>query len=274
MDEVLSAHWRRFDGVVEEEEEDYVDRFDLPEGAARPDVDARPSAYGEVTRSGARQLFEAMGLRNAPLASPRGHVFVDLGSGAGRLVAQAWLELPALESAIGVELAPSRHRAAVRAWRSAAGSAAVARRRPGTSQGWKRGSEAAGTLAGAGGEADAATDVETGAEAGVGAGVEFRLGSMLDADLTSATHVYIASLCMGDELMDALWARLRDRSPAGAPHVEVVASLRAFRGAEAASALSHVARVECTWSRQGSPGQEVYVYAWNASLRSDYALVE
>ena len=48
----------------------------------------------------------------------------------------------------------------------------------------------------------------------------------LETDLADATHIYVASLCMGDELLDALWARLRSGS---APHLRVFASLREVR---------------------------------------------
>ena len=113
-------------------------------------------------------------------------MFYDLGSGAGRLVAQAWLELP-VARAVGVELAPSRHAAALRAWRGASTGAEVRQLR---------------------------------AEGGP----EFRLASMLETDLADATHVYVASLVMGDELLDALWRRLE-----AAPALEAVATLRRFR---------------------------------------------
>ena len=80
---------------------------------------------------------------------------------------------------------------------------------------------------------------------------------MLDAglDLSAATHVYVASLCMGDELLDALWARLRR----DAPRLRVVASLREFR-APPAPECTEVAEVEMTWCGEGEPGALVYVY--------------
>ena len=65
-----------------------VDVHDLPTGAPRPFVGERPSAYGEVTPQGARRLFAAMGLRPQEIANADA-MFFDLGSGAGRLVAQA-----------------------------------------------------------------------------------------------------------------------------------------------------------------------------------------
>ena len=211
VDELIAEHWRQTDGVIDEEEEAFVDKHHLPSGALRPFVGERASAYGEVTRRGARALFAAMGLHSASDA-----VFFDLGSGAGRLVAQAWLELPPenLRGAVGVELSPSRHGAATRAWASlsAADSSLL---RPANEP-------------------------------------EFRLASFLDTDLSSATHVYVASLCMGDDLLDALWRRLQD----DVPRLECIASLREFRSAN----YSSKAEVEMTWTRVGGDGSPVFLY--------------
>ena len=216
-DELLSSHWRSLDGTIDDEEEAYVDTYDSPPGSPRQLVFERPSAYGEVTRAGGRRLFDTMGLRDANHA-----VFADLGSGAGRLVAQAWLELPSLSRAVGVELAPSRHAAAVRAWKSVVSSGAV----------------------------------EPMEDGRLSDGPEFRPASMLETDLSAVTHAYVASLCMNDALLDALWSRLRS----SAPELRVAATLRPFPGESAAAALSHVALVEMTWNRKGGPGTEVFVY--------------
>ena len=152
---MLASSWSGDDGKLGREEELYVDSHGRPEGSDCPIFD-KPSAYGEVTPSGARQLFDTMGVHTASDA-----VFADLGSGAGRLVVQAWLELPMVQRAIGVELAPSRHATAVSAWDSLVESGATAQFAHGR------------------------------------AAPEFRLASMLETDLSAATHVYVASLCMG-----------------------------------------------------------------------------
>ncbi|KAL3901870.1 MAG: hypothetical protein SGPRY_012222 [Prymnesium sp.] len=209
VDQLIETHWQRFDGIIDDEEEIFVDLHDLPDGMPRPFVGSRPSAYGEVTRKGARKLFKEMGLRESEEAC-----FMDLGSGAGRLVAQVWLDLPDnVGRAIGIELAPSRHASAVRAWDRLAKSSELLR--PGAP--------------------------------------EFILGSMLEADLSDATHVYVASLCMGDDLLDALWQRLLL-----APAVEVVATLRPFRGAE--GYLFGSVDVEMTWTQHSGQGTPVYFY--------------
>ena len=80
---------------------------------------------------------------------------------------------------------------------------------------------------------------------------------MLEADLSTATHVYVSSLCMSDELLDRLWARLR----ATAPALEVLATLRPFRVARADGVEpAEVLHVEMSWSRYGTPGAPVFVY--------------
>ena len=212
---LIDAHWRYGDGIIEEDEEAAVDLYHLPSGAARQFVGERPSAYGEVAPCGAPTLFDALGL---PLA--RGACFYDLGSGSGRLVANVWLShrSDAVARAVGVELAPSRHAAATRAWASlaASGSPLLGERR---------------------------------------APPHFRCESMLETDLSDATHVYVASLCMGDGLLDALWARLRE----GAPRLARVASLREFRGVPATQTVE----VQMTWNRDAGAGTPVYLYDVN-----------
>lgn len=149
IDRLLARHWRRFDAVLDDDEEAFVDRHGLPAGAAAPPLGHGSSAYGEVTRVGARQLFAAFGLDSGG----RHCSFADLGSGTGALVAQAWLELPYLERSVGVELSPTRHAAATRSWGRLAAddSAAELLRRPGEP--------------------------------------EFTLGSMLECGLCGLTHV-------------------------------------------------------------------------------------
>ena len=232
VDGLLDTCWRRFDGIVDEDEEAFVDMHDLPGHTARPSEGSRASAYGEVTRAGARQLFVEMGLPDAKACC-----FVDLGSGVGRLVAQAWLE-QGVDRAIGVELAPTRHAAALRAWSRLRESGSALVRPQGAP--------------------------------------EFVLCSMLETDLSCATHVYVASLCMSDELLDQLWVRLRAEAPA----LEVVATLRAFRAAplrpedrseiETSSAEIEMrsAEIEMTWTPKGGRGTPVFVYQMQARMES------
>ena len=195
-DDIILQHWRSADDYwsIGEDEELTVNTDGLPNGSAPPE--SRASTYGEITRTGGRALFLAMGLTERRAAAA---VFVDLGSGSGRLVAQAWLDLaPAavIRRAVGVELAPTRHAVAQSAWASvvAAGAAptacAVSRAVPRLAK-----------------------------------GPEFVLGSLLEWDLAEATHVYVCSKCLPEHLLDALWVRLRD----AAPRLEVVAFVEQVR---------------------------------------------
>ena len=170
-------------------------------------------------------------------------MFVDLGSGVGRLVAQARLELPPERMArcVGVELSPSRHDLATSGWASLTADGAAA-----------GGEEAAGvgalelrceSMSEAGlGEVDPMQARCRPDAGGLGLKARRRVGrcraspnpphltaphpTRLETDLADVTHIYVASLCMGDELLDALWARLRSGS---APHLRVFASLREVR---------------------------------------------
>lgn len=179
---------------------------------------SQASAYGEITRDGSRALFLAMGLK-AHRATPA--VFYDLGSGYGRLVAQCWLELAPtaiISRAVGVELASARHYAAVRAWESVTAS-------------------------------DDAPRFSV-----VAGGPEFILGSMLETDLSQATHVYIANLLFDDALLDAVWQVLLH----DAPRLELVASLRKFPNA---GEPAHVVKVAMNWN-DACP---VYLYRFGSA---------
>jgi len=84
--------------------------------AAMTTEDPMPATYGEVTPAGARRVFAALGLLDADGAHDDPYVFLDLGSGVGKLVVQAYLELPLVVRSIGVELSPTRSLHASEAW--------------------------------------------------------------------------------------------------------------------------------------------------------------
>ena len=197
VDQVISLHWTT--AAVERDEEAELTAIDNQLGVES--AGSQNSGYGEVTRDGTRALFLAMGLtKKARRATPA--VFYDFGSGYGRLVAQAWLELAPKEiisRSVGVELASARHNAAVHAWESLRAS--------GDAQ--QQCAAAAAAAAAAAGEP------------------EFILGSMLETDLSQATHVYVASLVFDEALVDAVWQVLLRN----APRLELVASLRKFPNA-------------------------------------------
>jgi hypothetical protein len=238
-----------------------------------------PSTYGEVTSKGARQLFHHMGMmtttnnsKNIPSTtddeddttiSNHNHqeddkddiVFVDLGSGRGKLVMQAFMELPRIIKATGIELGPGRHRSAVAAWEELQGSARILR------------SDHHPTTEGRGATIP---DAE----------VEFLLLDLLQSDLSQATHIYIASLCFPDALMHHIARKLGQ----DAPKLQCVATLRQFPRMESfcekrgirkdsdddelvtnnSNAFKGMRKrsvfVEMTWTKRMGGGCEVHLY--------------
>lgn len=143
-----------------------------------------PATYGEITPLGARQLFGAMGLHGASSRNyPPAHFF-DLGSGTGKLVGQAILELPAdtIESATGIELSPSRHECAMRAKEALLQCRAK-----------HYDHDRFMTY-------DYCNDIVN--------KLEFLQADLFEVDISSATHIYIASLCFPDTLLFRLERKL------------------------------------------------------------------
>ena len=239
-----------------------------------------PSTYGEITELGARQLFQRMGLFNRRNNKNNSRsqkededdddrfVFYDLGSGVGRLVVQAYMELPNLKSVLGVELSPTRHEAAVTAW-SIIGQDAINLRRQHritTSQEQQNQNRRTSPINNDnddyGDESDAVVD---------NCRIEFRLGDLLKQDLSNVTHIYLASLCFTDDMMHQIARKLINE----APKLQCVATLRKFpnhlgeelllrddlsnrRDRKALQPQSH--RVEMTWTKVQGTGCVVYFY--------------
>lgn len=187
----------------------------------------REDTYGEITQRGAAQLFAD------PLVNLRaGDTFMDLGSGLGKLVADAAI-LAGASRSIGVELSDFR---------------------------WSEGCKALGMIA---------SNLDGGGTGGSGAGgghrgglmrhMELRRGNMLHADVSSADVVYVASLCFRPGLMEQLRAVLARKLKTGAR----VASLRRFPSGPRL-VLQATLRVPMDWSAPGDP-QPVFVYKVAAS---------
>ena len=156
----------------------------------------KPSTYGEITPLGTRQLFGAMGLLDRTTApdSFAAH-FVDLGSGTGKVVGQAVVELSSkIDKATGVELSPSRHQSAIRA-KEALVEWLLHRRQPNGNEGiidWYS-STCSTSVSNFSMEAGDLMDIDK--------KLELIEGDLFDVDLSTATHIYIASLCFPDNLM-------------------------------------------------------------------------
>jgi tRNA G46 methylase TrmB len=219
-------------------------------GRNQSEIDKRkrsPATYGEVTVAGARQLFHHMGLIDGtPVvyeSSNNGIVFLDMGSGRGKLVMQAYMELPHITKAMGVELAPNRHRTAVEAWEAIRLTAMNLR-------------------AGQKEEDMVIPDAE----------IEFLLQDFLESDLSQVTHIYISSLCFPDNLMYHIANKLEKE----AHKLQCVATIRQFpvefekRGIRDRVNYELVRKVfgmirrseyvEMTWTQHRGGGCEVHIY--------------
>jgi hypothetical protein len=181
----------------------------------------RQYTYGEVTHLGGRQLAAQFQLgvdRNGPQ-----QVFVDVGSGVGKLVVQMLLDNPGLHRSVGVELSLDRHHVAQAAWAAAVKSGDVHHFRPRTST----------------------TSSERSDE------VEFIASDVLspDLDLRQATHLYAAGLCFPPAVLQALSLMLNDRSRF--PRLQVVASLKQLHELSMAKGWqqSPPFEVQVTWGR-------------------------
>lgn len=201
----------------------------------------KPSTYGEITTLGTRQLFGAMGLFHSNRNSIQDCHFVDLGSGAGKLVGQAVLELSdtTVQRATGIELSPSRHQAAF-----AAKTCLLERLQ----------------------QANKTSNLPVN-DIDVEAKMELIEGDLFDVDLSTATHIYVASLCFPDALMlqleELLLQRIARQQQESEIHKESssnlqwVATLRPFPN-DLGGIRPTIRFMEMSWT---SPlGSAVYLY--------------
>lgn len=167
VDSVLTECWKSGDGYeVQLNDEWIVNGKFLVESREV----YRPSTYGEISQLGARQLFDHMGMRDRERS--KNINFMDLGSGAGKLVLQASLEIENLACAIGVELSPTRHQTAVRATNKVQHKLSPEQR----------------LMLGA---------------------VVLVEGDIFLADISKATHIFVSSLCFTPEMKQQLELKVR-----------------------------------------------------------------
>jgi len=164
----------------------------------------KPSTYGEITSLGARQLFGVMGLLDCPQQKqelPPIHFF-DLGSGTGKLVGQVILELPhdRVISATGIELSPSRHESAIRAKETLM-------RLPGAANDWSKFTKFDDGYRSNNDIGDSLSQEVI--RRSKNSKLELIEGDLFDADISTATHIYVASLCFPHNLMVRLEERLQ-----------------------------------------------------------------
>ncbi len=216
VDDILSKGWESMDGyeLSEEEMKLFNKKMKVQEEVGNDEdepYESSPSTYGEITELGARQLFNYMNLYSDENDDGDGSnsyaeplVFVDLGCGTGKLLIQAFMELPSLQKIIGVELAPSRCQIARNAWNNLQTEAKNARMMHGRS--------------------DLSEPKGCNVEDVVDIDLDIIQGDMFELDVSSVTHMYIASLCFTDDMME----RLGEKLSREAKKLRCVASLKPF----------------------------------------------
>jgi len=239
VDDMLQRFWKGRSG--------YHDIGSVPPRLlnSHPDSeDARHKAltYGEITALGVRQLAHAMGIDTGePVA------FMDLGSGVGKLVAQVYLEWASVHNATGVELSPMRAALARSAWKSFvadSGSRLGALRRGAFMA-------RAGTATSMLEKAPFGEDVSGYIKVGH---VIFLEGDFLAVDVREASHIFVASLCFSDALLNHLTQKLA----AEAVRLRVLATLRLLPHGLEGFELERSTMIESSWER--SFGTRVHIY--------------
>lgn len=175
--------------------------------------------YGELTPRGAQALFGHPAVHLGPE-----DVFYDLGSGFGRLVAEAAV-VGGARKAVGVELSKDRHDLACAGIRNVAKS-----------------------LKGASPDKPTSRHLQA------------RLGNVVDADVSDATVVYVACTCFRSELIAEIGSHLSKQLPKGAR----VATLRKFPSKQgrlgASKDLKRLAFVGSTKAEMSWGVQTIYLY--------------
>ena len=185
IDKALKMYWSGLSGFSSTDDEDpQVARASGKFGAT----------YGECTTEGARAIFDVLGLlRASDDDQPTDVYFADLGSGVGKLAAQAYVEL-CIDGVLAVELGERRHERAKEGWKRFVLSDDARRLKKGTF------------------DENELTFLRADATA---------------VDLTGVTHCFVANLCFDDEAN----ARLSDHL-ARAPALRKVAVLRELTHAD------------------------------------------
>lgn len=138
--------------------------------------------YGEITMEGVRKMIQLLGLEGLDTEDKSNCeqpiVFYDLGSGAGKLVTQMFLENVA-HCSIGVELSEHRHSLAENNWTNLRSSSEV--------------------------NNDEFFRQRFQVENYIGQPrVQFINQDIRDADFSDATHLYVSSLCFAEEVTEQI----------------------------------------------------------------------
>jgi hypothetical protein len=160
-------------------------------------VDDGSLVYGELSRQELNQYFNAIG----PLLSSGGH-FVDLGSGLGKVVMTAGLQLP-FETCKGMEILPYRHKMAFDRFRNMLKVGQDGFNRLSTP------THADQLL-----ELTASPDMKVSHLLNLPKRVSFQLGDMFTCDVSKASLVFLYSTCFGS-FMHKIAHKLTNEAPEG-----------------------------------------------------------
>lgn len=178
------------------------------------------STYGEITELGSRQVFYHMRLdeRSQDIS------FLDMGSGVGRLVVQAYMELPGLVSSTGIELSLTRSDLAKKSWEHVQEDANIVRA-------MKK-------------------------EFVKNATLELFQGDLFDMDLSKVTNVFVSSLCFSDTMMEKLGEKIISERN----NIQRVATIRKFPPKyESQLGKPEAFFIEMSWTQPR--GAQVYFYS-------------
>lgn len=223
VDDILRDAWRGIDGYDTTGNDRESGDFEMDGGFS-------PTTYGELTPSGARHLARAMGIDQTDAKSGP-FVFMDLGSGLGKLVVQAYLEWPSVRRSVGIEIAAERAKSASQAWGSLVLSGEAHQLR--------------NELMGISGRPRSNVDED----------VKLVEGDMLAADVGEATHIFLSSLCFGPQLMEQITEKLSKE----AVKLQCLATLRALPRSNSVFRYTGAVFAEMTWT--GVEGTAIRLYS-------------
>lgn len=164
--------------------------------------------YGEISCAGVSGLFASDILQ--PILARSGFVFVDLGSGTGKMVTQVAIDHTQCRQAVGVELSATRH------------SAGVAALAEGVGRGWITAPQRAR--------------------------ISLLHQNALDADAREANIVYLANYAFSDDLSQRIADSVL--SVEAAPQLEIVLCLRELKSPEHCSlVLAAKLTAHMSWTR-------------------------
>jgi len=226
IDRALCLAWNTTSGygLSKEEEAEILLASDPAESPSKKEC--RAATYGEVTTSSVRAIVASMGISTARDSV----IFMDLGSGVGKFITQAYLEWPEVVESSGIELSVSRSNEARQAWHWLLTDGHV--------------QALCGTI----------KDVSEHSHA-----VKFLQGDFFHADVGNVTHMYISSVCFNDGMLYKLSHKLSRE----AKQMLMIASLRQFPsgvvGFEAAGRVD----VDMSWTHGSGKATSLFLYRRN-----------